>query len=415
MIFLLSCSRFTSKHPQQDTNKQDHRLLLGIDSLEENDFAELQGKSIAVVVNQTSLDSAGRHLVDMLLEKKDEISLKVIFTPEHGLKGLQGAGEWVEDGRIEGSGVRIISLYGKKKTPSGEDLAGIDLIVVDLQDVGSRYYTYISTLTNVMTAAAQNDKKVLLLDRPNPLGGEIVEGPLVKPGFESFVGMHPIPIRYGMTLGELAKMINERGWLGSSLMVDLDIIPLAHWQREMLWPQTDLNWVPTSPNIPDFATALIYDGMCLLEGTNLSEGRGTPAPFLTFGAPWINSEQLTTELTALMLPGVSFSTYQFVPVSIPDKAPWPKYEGENCHGCRIVIKDPRTCDPLLTAVSILETVHRDYQQKFEFLDTHYIDKLYGSANLRRNILQGRNAAEIVAAWKRGESSFRKNREKYLLY
>ncbi|NOZ08842.1 MAG: DUF1343 domain-containing protein [FCB group bacterium] len=391
------------------------QLRLGIDNLESSGFAELANKNVAVVVNQTSVDRQGRHLVDLLLERKDELHLKVIFTPEHGLRGTVGAGVQIDDDMLDGSPVKIVSLYGSKRTPSAEDLSGLDLIVYDLQDVGSRYYTYISTLTNILKAAAVHQIPVMVLDRPNPLGGEIVRGPKVVPGFESFVGMHPVPIRYGLTSAELAVMINDQGWLGPGMTADLKLIPLSNWQREMLWPQTGLRWVATSPNIPDFETALIYNGMCLLEGTNISEGRGTAKPFLTFGAPWIDSEELADDLAALQLPGVDFTAVEFVPESIPEKARWPKYQDVACSGFRIRIKDFASCDPLLTAISILQVVRKNYPDKFEFIDTNYIDKLYGSDSLRKMILQGKSARSIVSGWETDESSFKQLREKYLLY
>ncbi len=391
------------------------KIRLGIDNLEKSKFAGFKGKNIGVVVNQTSIDLQGRHLVDVLLDESEAFHLKTIFTPEHGLKGIVGAGEWIDDGKLDTADVKIVSLYGKKRIPSSEDISGLDIIVFDLQDVGSRYYTYISTLTNILKIAAVNQISVIVLDRPNPLGGETVEGPKVVPGFESFVGMHPIPIRYGLTPGELAGMINDSGWLGPGLRADLRIIPISNWQRNMLWPRTGLEWVATSPNIPDFETALIYNGMCLLEGTNISEGRGTTKPFLTFGAPWINSSELEDELTSLNLPGVTFRALRFIPESIPGKARWPKYEGETCRGIRISITDFESCDPLLTAISILRVVQQNYPDKFEFIATNYIDKLYGSDNLRKRIRGGESARAIVSGWAEDELSFKQMREKYLLY
>ena len=270
------------------------------------------------MVNHTSLDKDGNHLVD-IISKDSSVSVKVVFSPEHGFKGNLSAGAFFSD--ITTPDYKIVSLYGKNKKPSLQDLDGIDIILFDIQDIGSRYYTYISTLTYVMEAAADLKIPLIVLDRPNPLGRKI-DGPVLDMEYSSFVGMHPMPIRHGMTVGEIALMINGEKWISSGKTVDLQIIKLQDWDTHPGYFS-----ISPSPNISNFKTALIYNGMCLLEGTNISEGRGTRDPFLLFGAPWMNSKKILKDLINLKFSGVNFYQKTFKPISI-EGAKYPKYENE---------------------------------------------------------------------------------------
>ena len=308
-------------------------VLTGLDILELNRFDILQNKSVGLISNHTSINRFDRHLAELIIANQ-KMHVPIIFTPEHGFKGNLGAGDIVKD-QQKYLKAKVVSLYGKNKKPKKADLNGLDILVFDLQDVGARYYTYTSTLTLVMKAAAENSIPLIVLDRPNPLRGDKIQGPLLEMEYSSFVGMHPIPIRHGLTMGELAVMINENGWLGEKLHVDLTIIPMKGWERDMWYDETGIYWKPPSPNLPSFNAALAYLGTCLLEGTNVSEGRGTYSPFLNIGAPWIDAKEFTKELQKLDLPGVQFHPHTFMPISMLDRAKYPKFENQECFGIMI--------------------------------------------------------------------------------
>lgn len=390
-------------------------VLTGLDVLERDHCDQINGFQIGVLANNASLSSKGKPVLQIL---RDEcagiVEVKTIFSPEHGFSGNYAAGETVADDSAT-DGIPVISLYGKKKIPSSEDLVGLDVVVIDLQDVGSRYYTYVTTMTLMMKACAENGVKVVILDRPNPLGGLVVQGPVLEPEFSSIVGRHPIPIRHGLTIGELAGLIQSQNW-DSTGKAEIEIIRMKGWRRWMKTPDTRIGWTPPSPNLPDFETALIYNGMCLLEGTNISEGRGTDKPFKTFGAPWLNGPDLAEKLNKLSLPGVIFNPIEFTPVSMPGKSKWPKYENEFCSGIGIEVTDLNSFQPLITAVYVIWLIHNDYPGDFQFLETNFIDKLYGSSSLRSFIMSGSPPEEIMAAWVGDEEvQFFSLRTDYLIY
>ena len=296
----------------------------GLAVLSKDDFAILKGKNVGVVVNQTSVDQNGDHLIKLAHE--NGVTIKAVFTPEHGFKGVAGAGEKVENGIEPLTGAPIYSLYGETKKPTSEMLMGIDILVFDMQDIGVRYYTYVSTLTLTMEAAAESGIPFMVLDRVNPLGSDIL-GPILDVEFSSFVGMHPIPIGHGMTLGELAQMINGESWLENGIKVDLTVIAYKGKIDEKV--KAHAFNPPPSPNMSNLKTAWLYHGLCLLEGTNLSEGRGTDSPFILLGAPWLDNQKLYDELVKNRHPLDDFEITQFTPQSIP-AAKYPKYEGEKC-------------------------------------------------------------------------------------
>ncbi|MDP6089790.1 MAG: DUF1343 domain-containing protein, partial [Candidatus Marinimicrobia bacterium] len=268
-------------------------VLTGLDILLRDHTELLKGKSIALVTNQTGIDHDGVPNYKRLMAM-EKVNLQVIFSPEHGLFGEAAAGQKVSYNQNAFNLPEVISLYGKTRKPTPKMLHGIQLIIYDIQDIGSRFYTYITTLGLIMEAAGEQNIPVLVLDRPNPIRGDIIAGPLLDMNYKTFVGYYPIPIRYGGTIGDMAKKIIANKWI--SPVPYLTVIPLQGWENNLWFDETDLKWVNPSPNIPDLETALVYPGMCLIEGTNVSEGRGTPHPFKWIGAPWINGRNLSQEL-----------------------------------------------------------------------------------------------------------------------
>jgi len=261
----------------------------GLDVLVAQNFAPLANRRLGIVCNHTARDRSGRHLID-LCQQSGVCQITAIFAPEHGFRGTFADGKNIADAVDSLTGAPIYSLYGENLQPTAEMLKNVDLLVYDIQDVGVRFYTYISTLTNVMRAAAENHLPIVVLDRPNPIRGDRIEGPMLEPQFRSFVGPHPIPIRYGLTAGELARLINGEHWLGDTLRAELTVIKMQNWRRAMWFDETGLPWFPPSPNMPTLLTATVYPGFCFMEGTNLSEGRGTDSPFVQFGAPYFDGE-----------------------------------------------------------------------------------------------------------------------------
>ena len=376
-------------------------MKLGITALLE-DPAPLQGLRVGAILNPTSLDERLRHLADLLP------GLTALFGPEHGVRGDAQYLEDIGDARDARTGLPEHSLYGKdfaSLTPRAEHLAGLDALVFDIQDVGSRYYTYLATMGLAMEAAARHKLRFVVLDRPNPIGGAEVEGGIVHPGFESFVGLWPIATRHGLTAGEVARWLNER------VRCELHVVPMQGWKRSMLFHDTGLPWVMPSPNMPSVETALIYPGMCLLEGTNLSEGRGTTKPFELWGAPWLDGHKLAEALDGL--PGVKFRACSFTPT-------WDKHAKERCHGVQIHLTDPRALRPVELGVQcILKAREQDPSkfrwrtERYEFVDDKpAIDLLTGSDAFRKRVDAGQG---VQGLWDAEEAGFRKERERFLLY
>ena len=411
-LIMVNCARSPVPHPSPVPGQS---TVTGLDVLNNTHFSILEHQSVGLVINQTSVDRHGVPILDLLSEIRSSIHVQQIFTPEHGFWGDVAAGETVDNDTIPFYQIPVTSLYGNHQKPTREELAGLDVLVFDLADVGARYYTYVSTLTYVMEAAAENNIPVVVLDRPNPINGITVSGPVLYPAFRSFVGLHPIPVRHGLTIGELALMINHSGWLSNGLRCDLRIIPLQNWDRTQWFDDTRLPWIPPSPNIPDDSTSLIYTGFCLLEGTNISEGRGTDEPFKLFGAPWIDGDRLAQVLNVLALPGVKFSPVTFTPESIPGKSTWPKYLREICSGCRVNITNRELFQPLNTVVTVMKTIQEMYPDEFEILGTNYIDLLYGSDELRKSLAVRENPKLLLKRWERDSSDFLNFRTPYLLY
>lgn len=385
---------------------------LGIDRLLDVERRLLAGRRIGVVCNPASVDGQFRHTADRLIADPD-IRVAALFGPQHGFRSdLQDnmiETPHAEDGRRR---VPVYSLYSETREPTAEMLRDVDTLVVDLQDVGTRVYTYIYTMANCMRAAARHGVHVVVCDRPNPVGGEEVEGARLDPAFASFVGQFPIPLRHGLTIGELARLFNDEFGIHCSL----DVIPLERWRRRMYFDETGVPWVMPSPNIPTLDSAIVYPGAVLFEGTKLSEGRGTTRPFELIGAPWIDGERLADAMNARGLPGVHFRGVFFEPT-------FQKHAKQTCGGCQIHVLDRVRFRPVRTAVELIAEFRRQSPDRFAWREPPYeyehdkqpIDILFGSDRLRTTIDGGGDVAAFVASWRADEEGFRQVRQKYLLY
>jgi uncharacterized protein YbbC (DUF1343 family) len=374
-------------------------VLLGIDVLERDEFRLLAGRRVGLITNHTGLNRRGKRTID-LLHAASEVQLVSIFSPEHGLQGKLDVAN-IADTRDEATNLPVHSLYGKSRRPQAEDFQNIDTLVFDIQDIGTRYYTYISTMGLAMEAAAEHGLQFVVLDRPNPIGGSLVEGPLLDPGKESFVGFHPIPIRHGMTTGEIARMFcQERGW-----GLALQVVPVENWRRGDYWDATGLTWTNPSPNMRCLNQALLYPGIGLLETTNLSVGRGTDTPFEVLGAPWIDGRQLAQELNRAALGGVRFVPIRFT----PDES---KFAREHCEGVNILVVDRRQVSPVEIGLQIACTLRQLYPEQW---DMSRFDRLLANQELYDAIKQGHNRVELVSLYRSKLEEFLNRRREFLLY
>jgi uncharacterized protein YbbC (DUF1343 family) len=349
-----------------------------------------------------------------ILYNDEKLDLKLLFGPEHGIRGEEDT--HVADGKDNATGLPVISLYGKVRKPNAEMLADTDVILFDIQDVGARFYTYIATMNHVLEAAAEQGIPFLVLDRPNAIGGIYVDGPVGKKALEPVIGVDQLPVVHGMTVGELALMFNEEREKAGLPKAQLTVIPMKDYQREKWYDQTGLPWIKPSPNMLTLTTATIYPMTCLLEGTNLSEGRGTLSPFEHIGAPWVDGKDLTQQLNAYGLDGVEFSTSQFIPESVVDgiKIYPPKFLGDTCYSAEISVTDRNAFESVKAAVYMLEALYRLYPQKLEWREPR-MDGLWKTDVVREDILAEKPAEEIIRDWDDGLSYFKKTREQYLLY
>lgn len=368
----------------------------------------VRGKRIGLVTHPAAVLPDLTNAVDALL--RAGVRLTALFGPEHGFDGSAADGLAVGDAIHPRTGLPVFSLYGDTKEPTPAMLAEVDTLVFDMQDVGARFYTFISTLFYVLRGAAKTGKPVIVLDRPNPITGARVEGGLVAPGLESFVGIIPIPIRHGLTCGELAQYINAE----CDLRADLTVIAMRAWRRAMWYDETGLPWVPLSPGMPKLDTATIYPGMCFPEGTNLSEGRGTALPFETFGAPWLDGYALAQTLNALQLPGARFRPVHFIPSAS-------KHAGEKCTGAQIHVTDRNALRAVETGLHVIAACRAQNPARFEFLASSWegrpphFDLLTGDARIRQGLAHGAPVRELIAEWSAHEKAFEAKRQKYLLY
>ena len=366
------------------------KVLNGIDVLLKKKLHFIQSRKIALVTNHSGVDKNLVPNYKRLMEVED-VELKVIFSPEHGLFGESEAGEKINYTELKEL-PKVISLYGGTRKPSAEMLDGVNLIIYDIQDIGARFYTYISTLGLVMEAGAELGIPVLVLDRPNPIRGDIIEGPILDIKYQSFVGQYPIATRYGGTVGELAKKIIKNKWITS--LPELEIIKMEGWQPNAWFDQTDLPWVAPSPNIPDLKTAIIYPGMCLFEGTNVSEGRGTPNPFKWIGAPWIDGKKLSQTLNNFKLPGVVFVPKSFIPVETPGKSENPKFKNQKCHGIEVWVTDRDQYKSIDVGVLTLFSIYNMYPNDIKIRESG-LNRLWGSSELYKKLLRGVTVDDIL--------------------
>jgi uncharacterized protein YbbC (DUF1343 family) len=385
-------------------------IVLGSERLIES--GTLRGRRVGVVCNPASVDRELRHVADRLWTQSGA-TLVAIFGPQHGFRSD------VQENMIETGHARddlrrvpVYSLYSETREPTGEMLHGIDTLVIDLQDVGTRIYTYIYTMANCLLAARKHGIKAIVCDRPNPIGGAAVEGPMLAAGYESFVGMFQIPMRHGMTVGELARMFNT----GFGIGADLEVAAMKGWQREWFFDETGIPWVLPSPNIPTLDTAIVYPGTVLFEGTNVSEGRGTTRPFELVGAPWVDAEPFAAALNGLGLPGVRFRPALFEPT-------FHKHAKTACGGCQIHVLDRQRFRPVETGVALIEAFRACAPERFMWRDPPYeyehtkrpIDILAGSSGIREQLEAGLPVREIAGSWRGEVQRFEDKRVGYLLY
>lgn len=387
-------------------------VRVGIERLLDADRALVAGQRVALVSNPASIDSDFRHSADALFDDPD-VDVVALFGPQHGFRSD------LQDNMIESPHahdprrrVPIYSLYSETREPTAEMLRGVDVLVIDLQDVGTRVYTYIYTMANCMRAARRHGVRVVVCDRPNPIGGVAVEGDLLDPAWASFVGQFPIPLRHGLTIGELARLFNEEFSIGAAL----DVVPLEGWRRPMYFDETGLPWVIPSPNIPTLDSAVVYPGAVLFEGTMFSEGRGTTKPFELIGAPWLDGDRVAAAMNAKQLPGAHFRAVFFEPT-------FQKHARATCGGCQLHVTDRTTFQPVRAAVELIAELRRQNPGRFAWRQPPYeyehekwpIDILSGSARLRTAIEQGVEASAIAGGWSDDEQAFALLREKFLLY
>ena len=363
----------------------------------------IEGKRVGLITNHSAVDRRMRHAIDLLAEAPG-VKLTALFAPEHGIRGIVQAGGKVEDTRDEKTGVPVYSLYGTVRRPTPEMLKDVDVLLFDIQDAGVRFYTYISTMGEGMEAAAEKGIPFIVLDRPNPVGGNIVEGPIIDLArFKSFVGAFPVPIRYGLTIGELA------GFVKSTMQkeVKLTVVKMKNYRRSHWYDQTGLQWIAPSPNLPSLQSATVYPGMCLIEGTNVSEGRGTTQPFEMIGAPWIDGYKLAGELATLNLEGVLFRPVSFTPT-------FSKYQGEVCQGIQVHVTDRERYRPVKVALHILTVLKKTYPAQFQW-QASSIDRLSGSDEVRLAIDRGTPVDQIIASWQDSLKKFEAARKQFFLY
>jgi uncharacterized protein YbbC (DUF1343 family) len=387
-------------------------VSLGIDRLLTADRKLISGKRVGVVCNPASVDAQFTHTADRLVQDPD-VRVTAVFGPQHGFRSD------VQDNMIETPHARdarrqvpIYSLYSETREPTAEMLRDVDVLVVDLQDVGTRVYTYVYTMANCMRAAARHGVHVIVCDRPNPIGGEDVEGSLLQTPYTSFVGQFPMPLRHGLTIGELARLFNDEFGIGAAV----DVIQLEGWTRAMYFDETGLPWIIPSPNVPTLDSAIVYPGAVLFEGTKLSEGRGTTRPFELIGAPWIDGERLADAMNARGLPGVHFRPVFFEPT-------FHKHAKQTCGGCQIHVLDRRTFRPVRTSVELMAEFRREEPARFGWreppyeyeLDKEPIDVLFGSDRLRTTVNSGTGVEALVTSWRKEEDAFQRTRERFLLY
>jgi len=422
VVMAVACSRIRENSPEKIDVKPGLEVFL------ERFIPLVKGKKVGLITNPTGVDRQLNSIIDLFASHPD-INLVALYGPEHGVRGNAQAGEYIPFYLDEKYNLPVFSLYGQSRIPEPGMLKNIDafmrkfdsvdtdkipdrsmvneidIMVYDIQDVGTRIYTYIATMAYCMQVCGENNIKFIVLDRPNPINGTCVEGPILKfPEFSSFVGLFPIPVRHGMTSGELALMFNERFLTKKT---DLKVIPAEGWKRSMWYDQTGLPWILPSPNMPTLDTASLYPGQVFLEGTNVSEGRGTTKPFELFGAPWIDGYELTRQLNQMDLPGIYFREAWFTPV-------FSKYQGELCGGAQIHITERDLYKPFFTSLCIIQVISGMYPEQFKFYQ-EYFDKIMGTDKIRKSLEDHEDINSIIDSYHDELQDFLELRKPYLLY
>jgi uncharacterized protein YbbC (DUF1343 family) len=383
----------TSKHSGRPA-----RVQTGLDVLEAQKFAPLRGKHVGLITNHTGLDSQGRSTVDVLSHAAG-VQLVALFSPEHGLAGRND--ELIKSSKDPSTGLPVYSLYGETRRPTDEMLKGIDALVFDVQDAGVRFYTYTATMAYCMEEAAKRNIAFFVLDRPNPIGGEIVEGPVLDPDKTSFVAYFPLPVRYGLTIGELAQLFNGENHIGAGLHVSA----MKNWHRNYLFEGTGIKWIPPSPNLRTIKGSVLYPGIEILQNAGISVGRGTQTPFEQFGAPWLNGDDVAAALNERHLSGVHFVAQPFIPIGGP-------YSGQRCGGVGIRITDAHKVRAMNMGLEIATILQKLYPKQF---DTAKMIELVGNSETVQQLQAGEATEKIVASWSSGLAAFDQIRRKYFLY
>ena len=374
------------------------RVQTGLDVLEAQKLAPLRGKRVGLITNHTGVDSQGRSTVD-ILSHAPGVQLVALFSPEHGLAGNND--EKFSSTKDPSTGLPVHSLYGETQRPTDEMLTGIDTLVFDVQDAGVRFYTYTTTMAYCMEEAAKHNIAFFVLDRPDPMGGEIVEGPMLDPDKTSFTAYFPLPVRYGLTIGELAQLFNAENHLG----VDLHVIAMKNWHRNYFFESTGIKWIPPSPNLRTTKGAILYPGIEILQNAGVSVGRGTQTPFEEFGAPWLNGEEVAAALNERHLPGVRFSAQPFIPVA-------GLYSGQRCGGVAIRVTDRFTVRSMRVGLEIAALLQKLYPKQF---DAEKLLLLLGNAETVQQLAAGVSPEKIIASWALALTAFDAVRRKYFLY
>ncbi len=386
-----------------------YRMLTGIDVLIRERFRRLRGRRIALCTSYAVCDSRSIPTIE-IFKRQSPGRLKAVFAPEHGL--YASSQDQIPNADSIDGAIPVYSQYGPRLAPSRQMLSGIDTVVIDLFDIGCRYYTFLWSAILLIKEAADSGVPIMILDRPNPLSGTMVQGPVLDPAYSSFVGLYPIPIRHGMTIGELSLMINHEFGINARL----DVVKTTGWNRIRYFHETSLPWTIPSPNMPSETTAYVYPGMCLLEGTNISEGRGTTRPFELFGAPWIDPAKLVKSLCRFNLCGVNFRPVYFQPT-------FHKFRGRRCGGAQLLVVDPMKLNPIRLGLAVITALRRLYPAEFKWRPPPYehervkmpFDILIGNNWVRRDIERGATLPFIERQWQTGLRAFLKSRRRYLLY
>jgi len=387
----------------------------GADLLVASGFEALDGLRVGLIVNHTAR-SGEEHLIDWI-HATEKVELGALFGPEHGIRGDEDAGAKISDGIDDVTGVPVYSLYGEHRRPTSAMMTGLDALVFDIQDVGARFYTYISTMGLSMQSAAEAGVPFIVLDRPNPLGGERMAGYLRGDSLVSFVSQFPVPVQHGLTVGELARMIQGESWIPGLSNLDLRVVQMNGWERNMLWPDTGLEWIAPSPNLPTFEAALIYPGTCFFEATTASEGRGTPTPFLTIGAPWLDAEILAAEVSRWDPAGVRIDAGTATPVSIPGASLNPKWKDTPIQTLQISVEDAHEVSAVALGLDLVARMYAAAPESVQddFFRERWLALLSGSTSTLDRVRGGMDLQAWEWSWEDDIAAFSEQRDSYLLY